>query len=158
MNLALDESCIADLLNGKTPDEKYVEMRKKTGLSPYQIDPKDGKLYPLKILTNLIQSDTIRVPPSKEDLSENRFMLTKSPRNTNNDDNDSNSPGKKRDYKSLMRPIVVLSVGSSDIRNHLSYGQFDLIVNALEENNLRENLDKVVKFLTKNLRLEVILV
>ena len=137
------------------------------GLSPYKVDAKDGKVYPLKLLQNLILSETIRVPPSKADMEKEKSLFkgsknTMSPSTPDSGDSTLKSPNsskaKKKEIKSLMRPIVVLSVGFNDILNHLSYGQFDLIIGALEENKFKENFDKIVSYLVKNLSLEVILV
>ena len=104
LNYAVDESETKDVVKGMVPDDGYVHERQSLGMKPYPIDTSDdqGKVYPLKLMSQLIESinNSINI-------------------NINNDDEQLE---RSIDVNSKLNPTVVLSIGGNDFRMVLGTG------------------------------------
>ncbi|ETO20713.1 hypothetical protein RFI_16505 [Reticulomyxa filosa] len=68
MNLALDESAISDIINGRKPDDNLVSAREKYQMCPYPVD-NSGLLLPLKLLRDAKKNNKFKLFEEKNAIS-----------------------------------------------------------------------------------------
>lgn len=134
VNLSLDTLNIAGVLNGMEPNATFVNARDTFGMRPYPLDGNDGHLYPIRILSQMIMNSEICIQIKGGKKNNKKFD------------------------KNQINPTVILSLMNNDIRRNLKYGRTELIIESMRNEEFGAQFEKIVKLLTHNLKLNVIIV